>query len=119
MAKPGAAALQLKPAGACAGRTVVGHDTRELIVHTDMTGSSEDIGRLEVSAVQSSEGVRVTERIRQRSFLEWLGFNLHPVKVRFTIEVPREASSMCARPVAASVWTTLMVALLPRPPAEV
>jgi hypothetical protein len=70
--------------------TVAGQDTRELIVHADMMGSSEDLARLDLSAVQDAAGVTVTEQKTRRSFLDWLGFNLHPARVRFTIEVPRD-----------------------------
>lgn len=67
---------------------IVGHASRELIVHVDMTGSSDFLAHLNVAAVQAASGVTVTERASRHSWFDW--FNLGPQSVHFTIEVPRD-----------------------------
>jgi len=68
---------------------VIGHDSRDLIVHAEITGTSDYLSRVQVSAVQSATGVIVTERVTHR-FFDWFDLSLPPRRVRFTIEVPRD-----------------------------
>jgi DUF4097 and DUF4098 domain-containing protein YvlB len=67
---------------------IVGHDSRELIVHAEMSGSSDFLAHLRVSAVQTATGVTVTERATDRTFFNWFEFGSQ--RVRFAIEVPRD-----------------------------
>jgi hypothetical protein len=64
--------------------TVVGHDSRDLTVHADISGSRAD--EIKISAQQTGSGVTVTGR--QSS--GWLHLGLSGTHVKFTIEVPRD-----------------------------
>lgn len=67
---------------------IVGGDSRELVVHADMEGSSDFLSNLSVSAVQGATGVTVTEHVTHWGFFNWSQSG--PQGVRFTIEVPRD-----------------------------
>jgi hypothetical protein len=70
---------------------VVGGNTRELLVHADMSGPSDFLDHLEVKAVQDSSGVTVTARVPRLVWYSWFGwFGLGRHHVRFTIDVPRD-----------------------------
>lgn len=64
---------------------VVGHDSRDLTVHADISGSDAD--DIKVTAQQSSAGVTVTGRHKNDS---WFHFGFTNNHVKFTIEVPRD-----------------------------
>jgi len=70
------------------GVVVAGHDSRELTVHAQMSGTSEFLARLEVSAVQSATGVTVTARLTRRNWFDWFMWGTQ--RVHFMIEVPRD-----------------------------
>jgi DUF4097 and DUF4098 domain-containing protein YvlB len=64
--------------------SIVGRDTREVVIHADMSDSDH----LDVAAEQNSSGVTVTGRVTGRSWLDRL--DLTSMRVRFTIDVPRD-----------------------------
>jgi len=64
--------------------TIVGRDTHEVVIHTDMSDSDH----LDVTATQNSSGVTVIGRVTGRSWFDWLDFTA--THVRFTIDVPRD-----------------------------
>jgi DUF4097 and DUF4098 domain-containing protein YvlB len=64
--------------------TVVGHDSRDLTVHADISGPGAD--DIKVTAEQTSSGVTVLGR---RSG-DWFHFGFSGTRVRFTIELPRD-----------------------------
>jgi hypothetical protein len=63
---------------------IVGRDTHEVVIHTDVTDSDH----FEVTAGQNSSGVTVTGRSSQHHWLGWMDFKSN--HVRFTIDVPRD-----------------------------
>jgi len=63
---------------------IVGHDTHEIVIHTDMSDSDH----LDVTAARNSLGVTVIGRVTGRSWFD--RFNFTPTHVRFTIDVPRD-----------------------------
>jgi hypothetical protein len=64
--------------------SIVGRDTHEVVIHADMSDSDH----LDVAAGQNSSGVTVTGRVTGRSWLDRL--DLTAMRVRFTIDVPRD-----------------------------
>src|ERR1700722_1094958 len=63
---------------------IVGRDTHEVVIHADMSDSDH----FDVTAGQTSAGVTVTGHVTRRSWLDWL--DLTALRVRFTIDVPRD-----------------------------
>lgn len=68
--------------------SVVGSDTREVVVHADMGGSEGALSRLTISTQQDASGVRVTERADREGWFH--GFGGAAARVHFTIDVPRD-----------------------------
>jgi hypothetical protein len=64
--------------------TIAGHDSRDLAVHVDISGSDAD--QVKVTADQSGSGVTVLGR----SPSNWHLFGFTSTRVRFTIDVPRD-----------------------------
>ena len=72
------------------GSVVIGgHEGRELIVHADLSGSDDFLARMQINAVQASDGVTVTGHVTRRRWLDWL-FQVSQDKVLYTIQVPRD-----------------------------
>ena len=63
---------------------VVGRDTREVVIHADMSDSDH----LQIAAEQNASGVSVTGHVTEHSWFNWLSFS--STHVRFTIAVPRD-----------------------------
>ena len=63
---------------------VVGRDTREVVIHAEMSDSDH----LQIAAEQNASGVSVTGHATQHSWFDWLLFS--STRVRFTIAVPRD-----------------------------
>jgi len=73
--------------------SVVGRDTRQVVVHADLEGSESFLDSLRIDAEQTPSGVTITERRPHDGWLGWLGlfsFNFGSTRVDFTIEVPRD-----------------------------
>src|SRR5579862_662646 len=68
---------------------IVGSEAHQVVVHADMSGSDDFLARMQINAVQASDGVDVTGHMRERGWLDWL-FDFGQHQVRYTIEVPRD-----------------------------
>jgi Toastrack DUF4097 len=70
--------------------SVVGGDTREVVVHADLEGSESFLRRLHISAEQTASGVMVSARL-DNGWLDWFDwFDFGSVDVRFAVQVPRD-----------------------------
>lgn len=69
---------------------IVGHhEGREIVVHSEMSGSEDFISRLDIKAVQGSGGVSVTGRLEHDSWLlRWFELGRHTVL--YTVDVPSD-----------------------------
>lgn len=71
--------------------TVVGRDSREVVIHADLRGSESFLASVRISAEQTPSGVTVTARMPHRGWsgwFDWLDFGSS--RVRFDIDVPRD-----------------------------
>jgi hypothetical protein len=65
--------------------TVVGHDSRDLTVHADISGSDAD--KIKVTAQQTASGVTVLGRSSDSG---WFHFNWGSNRVRITVDAPND-----------------------------
>ena len=68
----------------CTCHPGVWRNTREIVIHAEMSDSDH----LQIAAEQNASGVSVTGRVTQHSWLDWLNYS--SMHVRFTIAVPRD-----------------------------
>jgi DUF4097 and DUF4098 domain-containing protein YvlB len=64
--------------------TIVGHDSRDLVVHAVISGTYTN--RIRVTAEQTPSGVTVIGRASR----DWFPFSIFNERVQFTIDVPRD-----------------------------
>src|SRR5271166_4190340 len=72
------------PDMSCTCHPGVWRNTREIVIHAEMSDSDH----LQIAAEQNASGVSVTGRVTQHSWLDWLNYS--SMHVRFTIAVPRD-----------------------------
>lgn len=71
--------------------SVVGSDTREVVVHADLEGSESFLHRLHISAEQTPSGVTVSARLDHGGWLDWFNwFDSGSGDVHFTVQLPRD-----------------------------
>jgi len=63
---------------------ILGHDSREVVIHAEMSDSDH----VQIAAEQNSSGVSVTGHVTERDWFDW--FHFSSTHVRFTIDVPRD-----------------------------
>lgn len=68
---------------------IVGREARQVVVHAEINGSDNFLARMQISAVQASDGVTVTGRTGSLAWFDWL-FDFDRNRVLFTIDVPRD-----------------------------
>lgn len=70
--------------------TVVGRDTREVVVHAELDAPESFLSDFHISATQTPSGVTISARKSHRDWFGWFNFNFGSTRVQFTVEVPRD-----------------------------
>lgn len=70
--------------------TVVGRDTREVVVHADLDAPESFLSDFHISAEQTPSGVTISARKSHNDWFGWFSFNFGSTDVHFTVEVPRD-----------------------------